>query len=103
MDMADKASTKKLGIEYNISKFFLTYVGLMSGLCTFELIYLDALHKSLLSVIIGDSVGKTSLLCRFCEKEFDEDQVPTIFETYNKEYEVNGQKKILRYNLTRSF
>ena len=60
--------------------------------------YLDALHKSLLSVIIGDSVGKTSFLYRFCENKY-KDQVPTIFETYSKEYEVNGQKKILRYSL----
>ena len=53
-------------------------------------------------MIIGDSVGKTSFLYRFCENKF-KDQVPTIFETYSKEYEVNGQKKILRYSLTRSY
>ena len=53
-------------------------------------------------MIIGDSVGKTSFLYRFCENKY-KDQVPTIFETYSKEYEVNGQKKILRYSLTRSF
>ena len=49
-------------------------------------------------MIIGDSVGKTSFLYRFCENKY-KDQVPTIFETYSIEYEVNGQKKILRYSL----
>lgn len=34
-------------------------------------------------VIVGDgSCGKTSLLIRFCKDEFNENYVPTVFETY---------------------
>lgn len=34
-------------------------------------------------VIVGDGAcGKTSLLIRFCRDEFNENYVPTVFETY---------------------
>ena len=56
------------------------------------------IYKFLLSVIIGDgSVGKTSFLYRYLEKKFTEQYIPTIYEKYNKQYEINGQKKTLRY------
>ena len=49
-------------------------------------------------MIIGDgSVGKTCFLYRFYENKFTEDHIPTIFESYSKEFEVDGQMKSLRY------
>ena len=66
-------------------------------------LYYTNVYKPLLSVIIGDgSVGKTCFLYRFCENKFTEGYIPTIFENYNKEYEVDGQKKILRYMFTKN-
>ena len=49
------------------------------------------------SVIIGDGAcGKTCFLYRFCENKFSVEYIPTIFENYNKEYEFDGKKRILR-------
>ena len=60
-----------------------------------------SIDKSLLSVIIGDgSVGKTCFLSRFCENKYYETYIPSIFENYNKEYEVDGRKMNLRYSFT---
>ncbi|XP_060537309.1 rho-related GTP-binding protein RhoC-like [Cylas formicarius] len=44
-------------------------------------------------VVVGDGAcGKTCLLTVFATNEFPEDYIPTIFETYLKEIEIDGQK-----------
>ncbi|CAH1985347.1 unnamed protein product [Acanthoscelides obtectus] len=44
-------------------------------------------------VVVGDGAcGKTCLLSTFSQNEFPEEYVPTIFETYAKDIELDGQK-----------
>lgn len=44
-------------------------------------------------VVVGDGAcGKTCLLTTFSTNEFPEKYVPTIFDTYSKEIEVDGQE-----------
>lgn len=42
-------------------------------------------------VVIGDgTVGKTCLLVAFAKGDFDEEYIPTVFETYVADIEVDG-------------
>ena len=46
-------------------------------------------------VIVGDGrCGKTCLLMVFSKEEFLEDHVPTVFETYVADIEVDGKEVI---------
>nr|CAH7721830.1 unnamed protein product [Callosobruchus chinensis] len=47
-------------------------------------------------VVVGDGAcGKTCLLTTFSQNEFPEEYVPTVFEAYAKDIEVDGQKMTL--------
>ena len=46
---------------------------------------------------VGDATtGQTCLLYRFCEHKFGGEYIPTIFQNYNKDYEFNGKRIMLR-------
>ena len=48
-------------------------------------------------VVVGDgAVGKTSLLIVYCNGEFPQDYIPTVFETYTTDIQVSKQVKIYR-------
>ena len=55
------------------------------------------LMRSAKCVIIGDgSVGKTSLLVTFSKNEFPIDYIPTVYENYSGDIEVDGEKVTLQ-------
>ncbi|KAM5293335.1 transforming protein RhoA isoform 4-T4 [Ctenodactylus gundi] len=56
-----------------------------------------AIRKKL--VIVGDGAcGKTCLLIVFSKDQFPEVYVPTVFENYVADIEVDGKQKIFRKN-----
>jgi small GTP-binding protein len=51
-------------------------------------------------VVVGDGMsGKTCLLFAFKDDEFNSDHVPTVFDTYVAEIEVDG-KTVSKYKIT---
>lgn len=59
---------------------------------------IPAIRKKL--VIVGDGAcGKTCLLIVFSRDEFPKEYVPTVFENYVAEIEVDGKQVIDLYNL----
>jgi len=51
-----------------------------------------SIQKSRKLVIVGDGMsGKTCLLFAFKDDEFNSDHVPTVFDTYVAEIEVDGK------------
>jgi small GTP-binding protein len=56
-----------------------------------------SIQKSRKLVIVGDGMsGKTCLLFAFKDDEFNSDHVPTVFDTYVAEIEVDG-KTVRKY------
>jgi len=56
-------------------------------------------QKSRKLVVVGDGMsGKTCLLFAFKDDEFNADHVPTVFDTYVAEIEVDG-KTVNRYQI----
>jgi len=54
-------------------------------------------QKSRKLVVVGDGMsGKTCLLFAFKDDEFNSDHVPTVFDTYVAEIEVDG-KTVSKY------
>jgi len=61
-----------------------------------------SIQKSRKLVIVGDGMsGKTCLLFAFKDDEFNSDHVPTVFDTYVAEIEVDGKtvSKIKKFSL----
>ena len=51
-----------------------------------------SIQKSRKLVVVGDGMsGKTCLLFAFKDDEFNPDHVPTVFDTYVAEIELNGK------------
>jgi small GTP-binding protein len=60
-------------------------------------------QKSRKLVVVGDGMsGKTCLLFAFKDDEFNSDHVPTVFDTYVAEIEVDG-KTVSKYKNYFSF
>jgi small GTP-binding protein len=56
-----------------------------------------SIQKSRKLVVVGDGMsGKTCLLFAFKDDEFNSDHVPTVFDTYVAEIEVDG-KTVRKY------
>lgn len=52
----------------------------------------NSTQKSRKLVVVGDGMsGKTCLLFAFKDDEFNSDHVPTVFDTYVAEIEVDGK------------
>ena len=44
-------------------------------------------------VVVGDgAVGKTSMIASYATNSFDDDHVPTVYDMYRCQVEVNGKK-----------
>jgi small GTP-binding protein len=57
-------------------------------------------QKSRKLVVVGDGMsGKTCLLFAFKDDDFNQDHIPTVFDTYVAEIEVDG-KTVSKYKIT---
>lgn len=61
-------------------------------------------QKSRKLVVVGDGMsGKTCLLFAFKDDEFNADHVPTVFDTYVAEIEVDGKAVSIKSKISFSY